>query len=92
MEEIEVTYSCGNVFADLDLPDADLLLSKAEQMHALNNHLRLTRYSKARCAKLLQTTEEEIDRLKRGKFNSFSFERIQAMYDCLPSIPPEGNS
>ncbi len=29
-EEIEVTPSCGNVFADLNLPDPELLLAKAK--------------------------------------------------------------
>ena len=29
-DELGVTPSCGNIFADLDLPDPELLLAKAK--------------------------------------------------------------
>jgi predicted XRE-type DNA-binding protein len=68
--------SCGNVFADLGLPDAEEALAKAELAHKISVVIRERRLTQARAAALLGVDQPKISALIRGRLAGFSIERL----------------
>ena len=79
-ETIEHTVSCGNVFADLGLPNAEELFLKsglAIQIQMLCERKGLTQ---AQAAALLRLDEKETLLWQRGEMFSLSIERL---FQCI---------
>lgn len=75
-EKTDIIPSSGNVFADLDLPQPDELLAKADlalQIKSIAKHRHL---SQAQTAQLLGTTQPKVSELFAGKLAGFSMERL----------------
>jgi predicted XRE-type DNA-binding protein len=70
------TASGGNVFADLNLPEADDLLAKAELMTKIIAEIQRRRLTQAQAASLLGIDQPKISALKQGKLAGFSIERL----------------
>src|ERR1022692_3536904 len=70
------TASSGNVFADLNLPEADDLLAKAELMTKIIAEIQRRRLTQAQAASLLGIDQPKILALKQGKLAGFSIERL----------------
>ena len=70
------TASSGNVFADLNLPEADDLLAKAELMTKIIAEIQRRRLTQAQAASLLGIDQPKISALKQGKLAGFSIERL----------------
>ena len=83
VEEIEVTESSGNVFADLGLPDADELYAKATLSLIIARMIRDRGLTQAEAAKLLGTTQPKISELVRGRLAGFSMERLFRYLNAL---------
>ena len=75
-KKIKFEKSSGNVFADLDLPDAEELLLKAKLGFAVFQIIEARGLTQAEAAELLGVKQPEISRLKKGKFNHYSVERL----------------
>ena len=77
--EDEVTFerSSGNVFADLALENADVLLVKADLAHAINTQIRAQSWTQVQAAEHIGLTQAEVSRLGRMKTDGFSQERLQ---------------
>ena len=73
---IEFEESSGNVYADLNLPDAEELLLKATLGFAVFQIVEERKLTQAEAAKILGVKQPEISRLKNGKFNHYSVERL----------------
>jgi predicted XRE-type DNA-binding protein len=71
--------SSGNVFADLGLPDADELLFKAEILSEIARLMKLKKLTQAKAAGLTGIAQPDLSNLLRGKFRSFSIERLLLM-------------
>lgn len=82
-ETIEFEKSSGNVFKDLDLPDADELLLKAELGYEIFRILEDRGLNQTEAAKVLGVKRPEISRLRGGKFNHYSVERLLTFLDRL---------
>jgi predicted XRE-type DNA-binding protein len=80
---IEFTESSGNVFADLDLPDADELLAKSELVHQITGLIRRRRLTQKAAAALLGTTQPIVSDLIRRRLDRFSLERLFAFLNRL---------
>ncbi len=78
-----VTLSCGNVFADLDLPDAEELLVKADLSIAINAILRERKLSRPAAAKLLELNLSKASGLMRGGLFDFSIDELIHMLGLL---------
>ena len=78
-----VTLSCGNVFADLELPDAEELLVKADLSIAINAILKERKLSRAAAAKLLEIDPSKASGLMRGGLFSFSIDELIHMLGLL---------
>lgn len=75
-EEISVTSSSGNVFADLSLPDPPERLLKADLLIRLARLMKERRLTDAEAAVLLGVDEPTVDRLLRGGPGEFSLEQL----------------
>ena len=74
--EISVERGSGNVFADLDLPDADTHLPKAELVSRIDDIIRQNRTIQAEAARALGLSRPDLSRLLRGSFQEYSLERL----------------
>lgn len=85
-EEIEVTPSCGNVFADLDLPDPELLLAKAKLCVKISRLIRERKLVRARAAGLMGLTQANVSDLLNGRLDDFTLDRL---FRCLDALGQE---
>ena len=76
MHNRESTPSSGNVFADLNLPQADDLLAKAELTSKIIAEIQRRRMTQAQAAEILRIDQPKISALKQGKLSGFSVERL----------------
>jgi predicted XRE-type DNA-binding protein len=72
------TWEIGstNVFADLDMPDADEKLAKAELTLKINEIIKHKHLGQKEAAKLLGVDQSKISLLNRGRLSNFSIERL----------------
>jgi predicted XRE-type DNA-binding protein len=81
-EAMEV--SSGNVFADLDLPDAAELDTKVRLM-AINRLLAARRLTQAETATALSINQPKVSALKHYKLDGYSVERLMGFLTALGS-------
>jgi len=76
--EMDETWEAGstNVFADLDMPDADEKLAKAELTLKINQIIKDKGLTQKEAAKLLGVDQSKISLLHRGRLLDFSIERL----------------
>jgi predicted XRE-type DNA-binding protein len=75
-DEISVTPSSGNVFADLGLPDADELLVKSNLVMKINNIIEKRHLSQTQAAVILGIPQPKVSMIQNGKLRGFSVERL----------------
>ena len=79
MHNRESTPSSGNVFADLNLPQADDLLAKAELAAKIIAEIERQRMTQTQAATVLGIDQPKISALKQGKLSGFSIERLMRL-------------
>ncbi len=72
----DYTVSSGNIFADLDLPNPEELLAKADLAHKIAMLIGKRGLTQAQAAKLLGIDQPKISALVRGKLSGFSIDRL----------------
>jgi predicted XRE-type DNA-binding protein len=75
-EELELTWSSGNVFADLGLEDPDLLLAKADLAIAITGIIRERGLTQAAAARELGVDQARVSAIMRGRLDDFSLQRL----------------
>ena len=80
VDGIEVEASSGNVFVDLDLPDADKLQIKSGLTVEIAKTIRNRGFTQAEAAKRMGLTQPKVSSLLRGEFSNFSERKLM---DCL---------
>ena len=78
-----VEHGSGNVFADLDLPDADAHLLKAELVGRIDAIVRERGITQTEAARLLGLSQPDVSRLLRGDFREYSLERLFRLLTAL---------
>ena len=73
----------GNVFADLDIPDADSHLLKAELVTRIDAIVRQRGITQTEAARLLDLSQPDVSRLLRGDFREYSLERLFRLLTAL---------
>ena len=81
--ERRVERGGGNVFADLDLPDADAHLLKAELVSRIDGIVRQRKITQTEAARLLGLSQPDVSRLLRGDFREYSLERLFRLLTAL---------
>lgn len=73
---VEVHESSGNVFADLDLPDAEERYAKAMISRRIAGEIAARGLTQVQAAELLGTTQPKVSEVVRGQLAGFSMERL----------------
>ena len=81
--EPAVERGSGNVFADLDLPEADAHLLKAELVSRIDAIVRQRAITQTEAARLLGLSQPDVSRLLRGDFREYSLERLFRLLTLL---------
>ena len=74
--ELSFTVSSGNVFADLDIPEPEEELAKADLAFRLSQRITEQGCSQARAAEQLGLDEAEVLALLHGQLDAFSVEQL----------------
>ena len=69
-------YSSGNVFADLNLPNPEEMLAKAELARQIHKIIKKKKLTQKRAAALLSIDQPKVSALISGKLAGFSLERL----------------
>jgi len=69
-------YSSGNVFADLNIPNPEKALAKAELAIKINSIIKRKKLTKKQAADILGVDQAKITSLQSGKISSFSLDRL----------------
>src|ERR1700704_5838497 len=77
--KIEAHESNGNIFADLEVPDAEGLLLKSGIVIELHRLIKDRGLTQVTAAKLLGITQPDLSHLLRGDFEDYSAERLMKM-------------
>ena len=77
--KVEVYESGGNIFADLDLPDADERLLKSSIVVELHRLIKERGLTQVVAAKRLGITQPDLSNILRGRFQGYSAERLIKM-------------
>ena len=83
MDKIRVVEGSGNVFADLDLPNADDLQTKAELTRQICQRVQALGLSQIKAAKALGLKQPDVSKLMNGRFTGFSMERLLELLNAL---------
>ena len=82
-EEIEVYHGSGNVFADLELPDAEEMQAKAELARQILSIITKRHLTHAMAAEILGIDQPKVSALMRGRLRGFSMERLFHFLNAL---------
>ncbi|MEI8371221.1 MAG: helix-turn-helix transcriptional regulator [Planctomycetota bacterium] len=83
INKILVVEGSDNVFADLDLPNADDLQTKAELTRQLYQRIKVLGLSQIKAAKALRLKQPDVSKLMNGRFSGFSVERLLELLNAL---------
>jgi predicted XRE-type DNA-binding protein len=72
LEDIQVTESNGNVFADLGLPNPEEALAKAELAIAINRLMEERGLTERQAAAILGTSQSRLHNVRRGRLTGVS--------------------
>lgn len=77
------TESSGNVFADIGLPDADVLLLKADLVRQISSIIEHRHLTQAQAGEILGIDQPKVSLLLRGHLDRFSMERLYRFLNAL---------
>ena len=72
-----------NIFAALDVPDAEEWLAKAELARAIQRHITARRMTQMQAAVALGGAQSDISNLARGRLAGYSIERLCRFLNAL---------
>jgi predicted XRE-type DNA-binding protein len=79
----KVQLSSGNVFADLNLHDADERQTKVQLAVAINRELAAREWSQAEAAEVLGINQPKVSALQKYRLEGFSVERLMIFLTSL---------
>ncbi len=82
-EEMKVTRSSGNVFADMGLPDADDALAKAKVAYVINSVIKRRKLTQVKAGEILGLDQANVSRLMCGRLNGFTLDRLFRLLNAL---------
>lgn len=82
-EEVRITRSSGNVFADLGLDNPEELLQKSRLVSVIDAVIRKRRLSQVKAAEMMGISQPDLSKLLRGRTTGFSIERLFSMLAAM---------
>jgi len=83
IEPITFETGSGNVFADMGLPNAEVLLAKATLVAKIQLVLEARKLSTAKAAALLKLEPQRLERLLEGQTQRFTIDRLFRFLNLL---------
>jgi predicted XRE-type DNA-binding protein len=83
VEDIAVTASTGNVFADLGLPEPEEKLTKARLASEIREVIRRKRLTQVAAASMMKIDQPKVSALLNGRLANFSSERLMRLLTTL---------
>jgi predicted XRE-type DNA-binding protein len=81
--DTKVVQGSGNVFADLDLPQAEDELFKARLVAVIRDLIEREGISQTAAAACMHIAQPDVSRLVRGRLTGFSLERLLGFVRAL---------
>ncbi len=78
-----IVRGSGNVFADLNFPDAEERQTKLRLAHALNAVIDASRLTQEAAATRLGLNQPKVSALRNYRLEGFSVERLMALLNAL---------
>ncbi len=78
-----IVRGTGNIFADLDYPDADTHLLKAGLVSRMQDVISGRKLTQVEAAKRMGVSQPDVSRLLKGQFRDISVERLMRMLTKL---------
>ncbi|MBA2652969.1 MAG: XRE family transcriptional regulator [Tatlockia sp.] len=75
-DELKITKSYGNVFQDLDIPNAEEHLLKADFAILINRIIKDKKLPQESAAKILGIDQPKVSKLSQGHLAGFSIDRL----------------
>lgn len=82
-KQIETEQSSGNVFADLDMPNAQERLTKADLAIKICEIIQKRSFTQVQAAKFLKIPQSSIVDLVRGKLEKFTIDELFRLLNAL---------
>ena len=82
MKSKHTTPSGSNIFADLNLPDAENLKLRSELMIAIRKWVKDNGLTQTEAARRLNTTQPILNDAIRGRYEKFTIDRLVKMLDA----------
>lgn len=83
MTSSKVTPGSGNVFGDLEIPDAEEYQAKAKLALRILEIIKTRKLSQTKAAALLRVDQPKISALMHGRLDGFSVERLFRFLNTL---------
>jgi len=71
-----VTAGSGNIFADLNLPDADTHFLKAQLVSEIYRLIKERKLTQVQAGKRMRISQPEVSRMLKGHFREYSIDRL----------------
>jgi len=81
--DIPIVRRTGNIFAQLNRPNADELLRRTRVINVINEVLKERGLDQADAAKLLEIDQADVSRLMHGQVSRFSLDRLMSLVERL---------
>jgi predicted XRE-type DNA-binding protein len=82
-DDLKIHDSCGNIFEDMGMPDADERLAKAELARFIRKAIAERALTQEQAAELLGVRQPDVSDLMRGKLSRFSRMRLERFLNAL---------
>ena len=79
----KVTPCSGNVFADMNLPNPEVALTKAKLVRRIRDLMTQRKLTQASAAELLGIDQPKVSALVRGKVGGYTIERLFKLLNRL---------
>lgn len=74
--DIEIHHSSGNVYADLEFPDAEEMLAKARLVSQLEQIIRDRQWSRKQAAAVVGLSAPALSQVRRGHFHTYRVDEV----------------
>lgn len=82
-DNIKLTLSSGNIFADMAMPNPEERLLKARLARLVNKAIERNNWTQSTTAQVLGITQPDVSNLNRGRLKNFSVERLLLFLSLL---------
>jgi predicted XRE-type DNA-binding protein len=95
--ENPIERGSGNVFADLELPDADERMAKAFLSRLIHEDIEHRGLNQSEAARILGCAQPDVSNVVRGNVSGFSLERLTRFllalgHDVAITVRPAGDA